>query len=868
LKRIQKPNNLTINNLKREDRMSVQNVAFKSPIPIVVEKSPSLLKKIWRKICEIAKKIFNFFRCCKKPSHILSDRQISIIEKAREKAKQVIPTPPPQPEALQPLIPGKTESKIKADVVIEDPCLKQLIGTLSQFSSVIIDCVNKEKIAPSIVDLKETAANFPDTAKVWVKMFMEVIKYLKPIFERFTKADEPLLMPLIQLLCTVLLENKKQSEIEEALNTKLNELLTKKVISEELYKRLSTAIQPAINWIIQSNNLLLKSIDPIQLHELIIDTRDFTLKLSKMLITGELDEEIEEIQKIISEHIQLSLPALLENNNKQIIQFIGARIADLTQNLPYTTTFDDLTDRVNNHLAAWVHANNKHIEEKETIRATKLAVESYPPNIDQNLKLQQQEYLDIIEEEGGEKPYLAKKFITEFKNFFVAKNPDSVMLLSQPPPGMTAESMEEDVYNIFAEKIYRLLFPSARREFPFEIRLEQDGLADIWDRITLPDPLKQVQDKLEMMFEKILNTKNLLNEKNFKTYFFVILKTVVIYYIRQNKIMPVIKKGVQNVFEKYSNPSSIEELFSENIVPTAIDKIFELFARQAVSNNLDTFAPLFCSLIEAPENRVLEAKKTLITKLEEVMIGKFVDFKLDMLGTSKVTEIVQPIIIEITQVLLNLKEIEPTKTLVDKEVAEAIKKYYVSEEVEAKKEFGEIVNKLLFDIGNFNKSFSGWIISFFPGTLAQVATAGFKDYRSSYHALVNSIIGVLKKQYMDYDHVKSTFFDEEKSDEELKLINEKVKQELPAQYKALAAETHDLLYDKAGFAYRYLIPKTEVLDSTIKRIFRKLFKREQINKHLIYQIFTVLDNGFANSVVRSACNVDLKNKVSLIAESN
>lgn len=843
--------------------MKVETVNPSMPAAPVANK-PFILKRIWVKVCEIAKKIFNFFYFWKKPTYVLSDRQINIIEKARENARQMVPIPPPQPTVTLLSVSGKRERKVIQEPVFEDPSLKRLLTTLTGFTSVVVNCLKIEKIAPSMEDWKESAESLPDKSKVWVKMFMDVKKYLDPIFARFTKAEEPLIMPLIQLLCTVLLEKKKPSEIEEALAVKINELLSKKVISEELHKRLISTIQPAISWIIQSNNLLLKSIDPIQLHELFIDTRDFALQLSKMLLSGDLDEKIGEIQKVIQEHLETSLPSLLEKNKDTIAKLLGSRIADLIQNLPYISTFDDLTDRINNHLDAWVFANGKRQEEKKTIRATRQAVDTYPSDIDQSEKIRQEEYLAIVEKAGGEKAYLEKKFLVEFREFFALKNPDGIMLLSEPPPGMNIEMLEEAVCNIFAEKVYRLLLPTEKRDLPFEIFLEQDGLAEIWERISLPEPLKEIEIKLEELFETILKSMKPLNEQNFKAYFFLILKTIVIYYIRQNKVMPVIQSGIQNIFEKYSKPASIQELFSENIIPTAMEKIFELFARQVVFNNLEVFAPLFCSLIEAPENKVIEAKKKVIAKIEEVMSGKFIDFNWEMMDRTKVPGIVQPIIVEITQVLQNLKALDPTKTIVDKEVAETIKKYYVSEKVESKKEFGEIINKLLFNIGDFNKSsWSGWLLSFFPGTLAQVATAGFKDYRASYHTLVNTIVGGVEANYLKYENVKTTFFSEERSEKEAQAIERRINKKLPGQFQAIASETHDLLSDRAG---GYFIPETKALDDTIKRIFRKLFKRSLINKNLLYQIFTVLNTGFDNSVIRSACNLQLQNKVNLITE--
>lgn len=841
--------------------MSVANVLNSPQIPSVPQRRVSLPLLLWQKICEIAKKVFNFFYFWKKPEYELSARQIAIIDQARQNVRQGIPrAPTPPPEDFY-------DSDDEEDVernperVIEDPSLNNLHESLTEFGSVISECVKTETIAPSVDIWKEDAAKFPETGKLWVKMFLDVKKYLDPIFARFPNTDEPLVMTLIHLVCNVLLENKTKNEIEEDVAAKLNDLLHKNVISEDLHQRLISAIQPTLNWIIQSNNMLLKSIDPVQLHELIIDTRNFFLQFSEMLLNGELDNTIDEIQAIIQENLGESLENLLDDNNHVISNFLGSRIVDLIQHMPYTTAFDELITRINIHLDAWIDADTKRKEEKKTIRAAEQSVSVYPANVDQGPKQKLEEYLDIIEEAGGEKEYLAQKFTVDFRNIVAGKYPNAVPLISKPGEGKTPKIVEEDEYHLFAENLYRLLLPPGKYELPFDIQLEEDGLAQIWKQIALPEMLKEVETKLIALFDTVLEKIESRNEENFKAYFYLFLKTFVFYHIRENKLIPMIKKGIGNIFEKFSDPASIREIFSETIMPRVSDKLFELFAEQVISNNLNVFAPLFCKLIESPGNRVSAAKKAVVSKLEEMMGGKFKDFNWEMMDRDRVPALVQPIIVEITQVLQDLKALNPTKVLQDAEVSKAIAQFYVSEKIETKKEFGEIIMKLLYKIGNFNSTWSGWLVSFFKDTLAQVATVGFKGYRSSYHAVVNTIVKAGESHFLNEDYVKETFFGEEVSEEEAEAKREEIDEQLPEQFKAIASQTHDMLYDGAGGRFT---PATETLNLTLQSIFKKVFKRKEINKSLVFQFFQVLDDAFKSSVIRGEFSQDLKYRVQLI----
>ncbi len=827
------------------------------PPPPVAIPRPSFIKQAWEKICEIAKKIFDFICFWKKPEFILTHWQLSIVDQARLKAQQVIPTPPPKPDFYD--LDDEEEMVVKRSpqTVIEDPSLKSLLNSLQGFGSVISECVKSEKIAPSIDGWKEDIARIPETTKQWVKMFLDLKKYLDPVFDKFSNNDDPLFMTLIQLLCTVLLENKSREEIEEDLILKINALQEKKDISEDMHLKLIAAIQPALSWLFQSNNMFLKSINPIMLHNLLIDARNFTVEFSKMLLDGDLDIIIDEIEAIIQENLEESLDHLLDDNNQTISKIIGTRIVDLIQNMSYTETFDDLIVRINTHLEAWISANGKYKEEKKTIFDARDSINFNSPQIDISTKQKLDEYIQIVENEGGDKEYLNKKFIDDFRTVVAGKNPDSVPLLPSSPAGMPQEMVEEEVYGNFADKLYSILLPAGKTALPLDIHIEQDGLADIWEQIALPEMLQEVEKRLLALFETVIKKINPRDEDTFKTYFFLIMKTFVFYYIRENKVIPLIKTGIGRIFEKFSNPTSIQALFSKTILPAVSDKLFQMFIKQVVSSKVGLFAPVFCTLIEAPAIKIVSAKKAVIAKFEEVLEKEFKDFKWNMMDRSRVPALVQPTIVRITEVLKALKAVDPAKTLKNEEVAAAITQLYKEEtaKVVIKKEFGEIIGKLLFQIAEYSPTY-GWFHSSLESRFAAVGSEGFKDFRTSFHSMVNTIINVGPDTFLKEGYVRDTFFGNEGSLEEIQEREQEVRQNLPDQFLGISAQTHDLLY---------WTPETKTLDGIVQRIFKKIFKRKLINKSLVFQFFKVLDKALEDSVIRTGYTHQLQQRVQLIS---
>ena len=816
------------------------------PPPVVAHVNP--LKSVWRKICEIARRIFDFLCFWNRPSFILSKRQIAIIDNVRFNAQNIIPPAPPLPNL------DFEEKKIVQDQESTpiDPSLKNLLSSLEGFGSVISECVKSEKIAPSIELWKEEIGKIPETTKQWVKMILDLKKYLDPIFDKFDGNDDPLFMTLIQLLCSVLLEKKARGEIEKDLIEKINELQVKKNITDEMQLKLIAAIQPTLNWLIQSNNMFLKSINPLNLHNLLIDTRDFTVEFSNMLLDGELDPIIEEIQALMDEHLDESLEKLLDNNHQTISRLIGTRLVYLIQNMSYTPTFDDLTDRINTHLQAWKFANVKYKEEKVTI----ITARDNLDKVDATTKQKLEEYIQIIDDAGGEKEYLSQQFIANFREVVAAKYPDSVSILDTD--GMPQKMVEDEVYGAFAHKLYKLLLPSGTTILPLDIHIEQDGLMEIWEQIALPEMLEEVQKRLHILFESVLKKIQPRNEDNFKSYFYLILKTFIFYYVRENKIIPLVKTGIERIFEKFSNPDSLDQFLSLTILPAVSDKLFQIFAKQVITKNVDLIAPFFCTLIETPSYRVPAAKNDLIAKFEELLEKDFKDFKWEMIDRSRVPTLLKPIIMGVTDVLRKLKAVDPTKLLDNEEVAAAMKQLYKDESDSAtvKKEFGEIIGKLLFDIAGYQPTW-GWFHSWFEGKFAEVASEGFRDFRTSFHSIVDTVVNSGSAYYLNHEYVRTTFFDVEKSLEEQQAKAQEVKQALPDQFLGIAAQTHDLMY---------WTPETKTLNEIIQKIVKRVFKRNLINKNLVFQFFKVLEKSLGDSVIRTECSHQLFQKAQLISE--
>lgn len=822
--------------------------------PTLCQRIGSFVKKIWNHLC---------FWQNNSPFN-LSGRQIKLIrqEKVDRTLSEVhtVTVVKSKPKELpKPYQPG----------VQKKPTLFRLSEFLESFTQFLVnECALEEVINPALPDLKDSLLEIVSELKKWNITFKNLRDNAAPLLQKLKKLDDPIITLVAQQLLHLILqgegdEAEKKETLKTQLKTNLKQLKDKNVISDEHCNQADDLIDPILNWLFHSNNWLLNSKQPINLHHFFSDTFRYIETLITEIDNDKLADQLAQFKKFTENDLESAVNKLLELNTQPLTAFFFGRIADLIEHLPYTETFDEILKMLIKQMEGWKAANDQCKEQKALIDASQKAVTAQPANsLDVAKKSTAMQQLSFVEKDGGEEPYLENKFLRAFTDQPVCHEKVS-QWINTPTQHEQQTHLDELFLGIVDELIPHFL-PLDKIQIPEGANVDLNGIARIGSLIQLPDSLKEIQDLGLQLFEKILEKSEVKDKENFRNYFNVFGKTVMT-EVMHNQIRHELKLKLKDLFQRLSNKEYIDYLFSKYIFPYLIDLTFDGYVRAYIDKKSSIIAVYFHAMFEG-EKQIGIINQGLLDYLYEEIKNDFMDFSMDDANISKerFNVLIQPLITEIYNHIKELKEENPVKRLTEENVKSKLHEYFKAESVPVNKDYGKLIMSALFGIGNFGGPFVEKITGWFQGPLCTITSQSLHTSRDNYHLVVNAIIDSASENLLDQEKVKEIFFQPEPSNEELIERAEFVKEEFPKQLHTIAAIAHDSIYrsvqNKGLPSILNFSPKTEKLETVIGDVFNRLLKHDKLNTNLLVSCTKIFHRRLTESVVKLNAHMEINKR--------
>ncbi len=827
---------------------------------------PSLVQRIVAKI----KKICNRLCFWRNDSPFnLSGKQIRLIRQATVDRKlQEEHTVKVIKEAKPKELPKPYQPRVQ-----EEPTLAKLSTCLQDFADLLVnDCAKEEIIDPLLPGLKKSLQEIVSELKNWNSAFKEIRGHAAPLIQKLKKLDDPAITLVIQQLIHSTLqgegnESEKKDIFREGLKIKLKKLKNDKVINQELHDKADDHIDPILNWLFHSNNWFLNSKQPVNLHHFISDSFRYLDALISTIDQDGLKDQLAEFKTFIENDLDDAVSELLEINTPLISEFISGRIADLIEHLPYTETYDELLQAIISQMEGWKAADKECDEQKNLIEDSRKAVRAHAAN---SVEVAKQscaiKLLSIIDRDGGENAYLEKEFHRAFANHSACHSKISQWINATNDHERIKHLNE--LFNHLIDELIPHFLPKDKIQLPEGIHVDLCGITRIFSLIELPDSLKTLKKLVNELFETVLDKSDVQDKENFRNYFFVFGK-IVISEVIHNRLKDEIANQLKNLFERLSNKDYIDYLFSKNILPILIDKIFEGYVRALIERKSAIVTVHFHAMVEG-EIDICAIEKDLLDYLYGIVQQSLIDFSMDDTGITKehFNELIEPVISEIYHYIKKVKEEKPTRRLSEQNVKSILNKYFEAEVVPVNHDYGKLIMNALFGIANFGGSFTQKIVGWFQGSLSANTSQTLHLARKDYHLVINSVVESINNNLLDSNTLKKIFFQPEPSKKELKERAKQVKENLPKQLRSIAAIAHDSIYrsiESKGIPFiKSFTPSTGTLEDVIGNVFNRLLKREGLNINLLVACTEIIQKRLRQSVTELNAQLEIDERSGLL----
>ncbi len=841
---------------KVQPAIAYSDIAF----PPIAEKNKSIFFSILKRILTIIKKVFSYFVVAKTPQVFdLSQRQIRLINKSQNHRRKSVSRPLLQVpiEAIEkPEAPPSTFIANINKTRGYDPSLQALIQFLKSFSDVLInECVLNDYIKPGLPELKESLIEFLSGIENWTKVFQNLRESGSPLINGLKAVDDPAITLIVQQLLQYFVNLDRQT-IHDHLTEKLQDICIAGKITEEQYTQALQYIDPVFSWLYHSNNWFLNTSRPANLHYFISDTFRFFSELVNQVQEGTFADFFQHIENFIQNDLDDEIEEILNINTQPITQILAQRLADLIEQMPFTETFDLLIHKIVEHTEGWISAEEVRKEQKQLIEKSQKVSKTRASTVYEIKQKREADKLKkLIEEDGSIENYLANEFTWAFSMHPSCHKKIKKLIQSKLSNDIMIE--ESEIYLELVEKLFPILIPNSQYTLPHGLEIEINGISEIIRQISLTDKLKELKKDMTAQFDNLIDVSGIQKKKNFREYFCIVAEIMIFEFV-QSKIKGRIAASIQRAIERLSSKQYLDFLMKEHLLPSLLLLCLKGYASSYINRNLNQLtSPFHKMLIGHRLHSFEDLTDQLLENLYLEMQEEFIDFNLQDANIDQQTFnlCIRPYIIEIFEFIKEDAQKISKDNISIKTVKQSIEKYFKCDSVSINRDYGILTMNLLFRIGSFGGWFKKKLMGWFQNSISKSASQALNDARKDHKKLIDSIVETVNGSLLNADVIRETFFADEPSPKALKLLNKRVRKELPRQIKHLSAIIHDLFYRFLESSYipliRYTTPSTDTICILISDIFNQLFQQPSLNKSLVFSLTDIAQTAFesANSEI-------------------
>lgn len=832
-----------------------------SMLELAAQKIRKLIKRIWK---DINRMLESFPR--------LSNEDITLIQSIKRNHLA-----PLKPEVIQQSSPEKIrrpEPILENIEKPEEPELADFCDLIVDFAEILVnDCAYEKEIEPHGKEWKEKFLDSIDKVKASLDIIVNIQQSVFGFAEKFHFNDFKDATPTIifQLICQVLLPGKSKEILAEELKKGVEQLLQENKISKQTKEKIDINIPRIISWLYNSNNWLLNTNQPLQLHHLFLDISTFIDSLGNLIKDGKLDEKIDGIKKEVGNGFEEDIHEFLELNTNKIALGLAVHFSDLLKNLSYSKMMDKFLETFNKHLKGWKQGNEKFKEHENLIlRSQDVAASSARSGSDFANQKEGCDLIDIVNKEGGEKIYLEKKF---HEAFFESSACHPIFSQEK---GLGDEKniskMEKEFYSWMIKKIFPCMLPNKKVALP-NGEIEFNGLITLLDGLELPKRWQNCNQIIEEIWDMALKNGEYNKPENFKAYFFTILKcltTEVIRDLAEDAMVSYTQKKLNLI----SSPEFFEYFAVNILFPMQLDKSFAGWTRFAIARNSKEAAVYFHALVEkeAQPIKYINPNEALLSYLNRVMKNSLRDFNFEEGGITddKFRELIQPLIDEICDHLNEFKDSKNGSVLSVDMISLEINEYLKVQPVKTQKIYGDITLTILKDVSETDLVEAGEVGNFFNNIfntmfgienlqqqifhkvldnvkedISQEASNMMDKWCSSYHFPLANLIDFGGELIDNRDKLMSLFFPEESLETVILRDKELTKNTFSSRLQILSKLWHDALYYNLDSLSEVLplqraTPTYQKLNQLVGEVFYKLTSRQILNKSFLFRNTEVL----------------------------
>lgn len=807
----------------------------------------NLIKRIWNVVSGIFNNLGEFLkRVLNLGSSKLTIRDQEMIQNARSFAHPAPPSPIAQIRVTQVDLSQEAKDpkgKEELDAVvpqqhyaeIDNPVMKEFHATSQELVSKIVMAVYEEKIEGAVTSVKAGMVSLSEGLKTAANLVIQIgNKSAKPFFEMIRSAtiEEKFKPDYIRLISWL-----RTNETKAALTKKIHGLFEK-----ENVENLESFIGPCIEWLFETNQsdtfaTIYKKHDiDILANKAIID------KVLERALTLLLDNKIDDFVQVCQNDLGKRLPEIihksLKENVTRISDILVRRFIAISENAPYTNTFDALIELIADQASAISVVEQKKEVALQEGKKLIAKAKSSPANLQAA-----QDFLNDVNTIGEEKwlaQWVENESIKTFTNFEVLGedgvyrkfcHPNIVKVMTDPKMKQEEkDKIEEQMFDNIANELISVLFPKQKVEYPDGTVEEVDGLIFLTGQIQIPDEFKVITNYGINITNEIITpaTKEMI-ENIYRVageHAGDRIKEIVIIELKK-LIHTGMVRAAKILFSQFITPELINELMAKEIFPIIQKEILVSASKLIIKKNPAAYCPNFFEIIDASDEvKRKEKVEKLCQKLHDELQKIFILNKeqFDSFSEKDFFEIMEN---ELFFIESGIRNYQRGKNLPNtlQSVKTAVVGYFADMPHDNNHKFGDIIVNLVFGIGNFKGFWVNLVSRLFKGKISDIMSEATAKFRKSPDHMIHLATLQMKKK-IDDKALRVKMFGEKKV-----LTQQETKQLLEKEIEKTAKAVKDLITHVSGAASNAVGTEGD-LNQLITNVYKKVLG----DKHKVHNL--------------------------------
>ncbi len=426
---------------------------------------------------------------------------------------------------------------------------------------------------------------------------------------------------------------------------------------------------------------------------------------------------------------------------------------------------------------------------------------------------------------------------------------------------------EKHLFDSSANRIIELLFPEVTVIDSHDRSRKVDGLLYLFDQIEYEHELKEIYDEATYIYDQVLTDQKQKFIVNFIRSNRERFDDCMVRYAK-SEVRTAIKEAIATLFQKFIIPEKIDEMIAYDMLPAVQETIVELLAKNIISDNLNTYSPLYTRLLYASAEDKDAIREEFVDTLVARVRGNLNSFEVE---DEKLKELVRNQIVELEEILRAFLDEREEQEGEDREalIRSAINSIFRNHYSGTSARYGDLVINTAFKLGGLNstaETFAGW----FKGTISREISSATHELQDSPKYLLDNATQQIRKKYGTKDTVRELLFvDREEVDAAER------RQKLEEELTKTARVAHDLLMyvsnQQSWYARRpiqWVIGSTpDHLEQVIKRVYHKMFDHPLYTQNLMVKIQEKISRALqkgGNAVNASASELQVARTPTLV----